>query len=70
MHVGIVPPMQQYVESYTLRYHKLSLNKKKLEKLYPGIDTDKTEWEIVQELGYDRIWDCGKIKWQLDLDLN
>ena len=68
--VGIVPPMQQYVESYTLRYHKLSLNKKKLEKLYPGIDTDKTEWEIVQELGYDRIWDCGKIKWQLDLDLN
>ena len=25
--------------------------------------TDKSEWQLMQELGYDRIWDSGKIKW-------
>jgi hypothetical protein len=65
--VGVVPPMQQYVENYTTKYHKLSLNKAKLKKLHPYIDLEKTEWQILQELGYDRIWDCGKIKWELQL---
>ena len=23
----------------------------------------RTEWEVLQDLGYDRIWDTGKIKW-------
>ena len=65
--VGTVPPMQQYVENYTIKHHKLSLNKVKLQQLHPDIDLDKTEWQILQELGYDRIWDCGKIKWELQL---
>lgn len=25
------------------------------------------EWEIMQKLGYDRIWDCGKFKFTLHL---
>jgi hypothetical protein len=25
-----------------------------------------SEWEILQSLGYDRIWDCGKIRWRHD----
>jgi hypothetical protein len=47
----------------------LSLNKAKLKKLHPYIDLEKTEWQILQELGYDRIWDCGKIKWELQLTI-
>ena len=30
-----------------------------------GIDmTGKTEKDAMEELGYSRIWDCGKIKWK------
>ena len=36
-----------------------------------GLDPDyvknSTEWQIVQELGYDRLWDAGKKKWELTL---
>ncbi len=60
---SIVPPMQSYVKDYQKRYHKLSLSKKKLLKMHPHINTDLTEWEILKSLNYDRIWDCGKIKW-------
>ena len=65
--IGIVPPMQQYVENYSIKHHKLSLSKDRLKHTYPNIDLSKTEWQILQELGYDRIWDCGKIKWQLTI---
>ena len=27
----------------------------------------KTEWEIMQEQGYDRLWDAGKTKWVLNI---
>lgn len=37
--------------------------KSKIAKKF-GVDiTGKTEWELMQQLGYDRIWDSGKIKW-------
>ena len=22
-----------------------------------------TEWDLLQQQGYSRVWDCGKIKW-------
>ena len=25
---------------------------------------NNTEWAIVQNLGFDRIWDSGKIRWK------
>ena len=36
------------------RYRNYSLRKTKEERL-----TNKTEWELRQNQGYDRIWDCG-----------
>ncbi len=62
---GVVPPMQQYVEDYTTRYHKLTFAKQKLIK--QGHNANKTEWEIMQEMGYDRIWDCGKVRYVMSL---
>jgi hypothetical protein len=46
------------------RMNRLNFTKKKLVK--QGYDPNKTEWEIMQELGYDRIWDCGNLvfKWE------
>jgi rubrerythrin len=54
-----VPPMQSYVENYSQRHHKLAFAKSKIVKEGEEI----TEWQRMQELGYDRIWDCGKLKW-------
>jgi hypothetical protein len=61
--VSRVPAMQMYVKDHIQRFHKLAFPKKKINP--EGID--KTEWQIMREAGYDRIWDCGKQKWQLDV---
>lgn len=29
------------------------------------MNKDKTEWTLMQELGYNRIWDCGNLKFEL-----
>lgn len=65
VHDGDVPPMQYYVKDYNERYHKLALSKNKLIEAYPDIDPSQSEWQILQSLGYDRIWDCGKMRWIL-----
>lgn len=44
------------------RVHKMYLNKTKLIKKY-GFDKSMTELEMARELGYDRIWDCGLVKY-------
>lgn len=44
------------------RFHKMALNKKSLHKKY-GLPLTMTEREMTKELGYDRIWDCGLIKY-------
>lgn len=49
------------------RLHKFSFGKKALKNKFPDIYFDsKTEWEIMQEAGYDRIWDCGKYRYVLN----
>jgi len=30
-----------------------------------GYNKDMTEWEIMKLKGYDRIWDCGSLKFEL-----
>ncbi len=50
-------PNYWYVDGYEKRMHRLSFTKKSLVK--KGFDPDKTEEEIMKELGYDKIWDCG-----------
>lgn len=47
------------------RYHRFTFRKDVLVK--EGFSIDKTEWEIMQEKGYDRIWDCGSMKFELVL---
>lgn len=50
------------IERYK-RFHKMLFTKQKLIKKY-GFTEDMTEIEMVRELGYDRIWDCGKFKYE------
>jgi len=62
-----LPPDYFYVNSRISRYkrfHKFGFGKGSIRKLNPKVyHPDKTEWEMMQELGYDRIWDCGKFKY-------
>lgn len=50
----------QYTD-YRLRYDRYNFQKHKL--VEQGHDINKSEWQIMQEQGYDRIWDCGQIRW-------
>lgn len=53
------------------RIHRFNFRKSRLKVLFPEIyDDNKTEWQIMQEAGYDRIWDCGNDKWVLNLTKN
>jgi len=58
-----LPPDYSYVKK-EFRYSKQSLNKKKLKKM-GGIGN--TEKEMALSLGFRRIWDCGKIRWEINL---
>lgn len=53
--------------SYTLRgkrFHKSGMRKSAIAKKFPEVyDVQKTEKQMMGELGYGRIWDCGKIRW-------
>jgi hypothetical protein len=55
---GDVPPMQSYVVSYKNRFSKRKYSKSRL--VSSGHSPDLSEWQILQGLGIDRIWDCGK----------
>lgn len=67
--VNIVKPSYAYynssVDKYK-RFHKFGFGKSALRKKYPDLDFKKTEKELTIELGYDRIWDCGLFKYQLN----
>lgn len=62
---SILPPDYKYynqkVNRYA-RYHKFNFRKQILHKRY-GFPLTMTETEMVKKLGYDRIWDCGLIKY-------
>lgn len=54
-----------YVDDYKQRLHRFNFTKSQLVKL--GHDPRKTEWEIMRDLGYDRIWDCGHRKYVMEI---
>lgn len=54
-----------YLDDYSSRAHRYNYTKHRL--VEAGADPVLTEWEIMQHLGYDRIWDCGHQKYVLDL---
>ena len=68
--VSIVKPTYYYYSSKVSRYkrfHKFGFGKNNLKKRFPNLDYTKTEKELTEELGYDRIWDCGLFKYQLNV---
>jgi hypothetical protein len=66
----ILPPGYCYTDNYVTRYNRQNFMKHKLVNKYdldPADVSDKSEWEIVRDLGFDRLWDCGKKRWRFDV---
>jgi len=62
----INPPTYWVLKNHRQRYHRFTFNKKRIVK-YLGGDPKKTEIQNLYDLGYDRIWDCGAIKYVMTL---
>ena len=62
-----LPPDYFYTKDYHSRLNKTHFRKEKIAKKFNIDITGKTEWELMQELGYDRIWDAGKKRWVLEV---
>lgn len=52
-----------FVTNYKIREHKFNWRKSRIQSRFNIDITNKTELELIHELKWDRIWDCGKIKW-------
>ena len=58
-------PEYRYVNADTdpnIRHHKFGFRKERLNAKY-GLSIEMTESEMTKKIGYDRIWDCGLIKY-------
>jgi len=59
---GITPPNYWYTNDYKTKIHRFNFTKHKLVKM--GMNPDLSEWENMKLNGYDRIWDCGNLKYE------
>lgn len=50
-----------FYTDYRQRYNRVQYQKHKL--VATGHDSNLSEWEIMQQQGFDRIWDCGQSRW-------
>lgn len=67
---SIVKPSYYYYNSKINKYkrfHKFSMGKNNLRKKYPELDFTKSESQLTEELGFDKIWNCGLFKYVLNL---
>ena len=62
-----VEPCYYYTLSGAARENRQRYMKAKIERRWPHVDISLTEAAIMQSLNYQRVWDCGKIKWTLSV---
>lgn len=49
------------------RYHRYNFTKHSILSKHKDLDKNKTEWQLMYELGYNRIYDCGNMKFSLEI---
>ena len=59
------PPNYYYMYRYLSRESRIKYQKHKLPSLLQVFNSELTEWENMQLNGYDRIWDCGNMVFEL-----
>lgn len=60
---GVTKPNYWYTLDYSKKLHRYNFAKHRLIKHFEA-DKKKTEFEIMEEMGYDRVWDCGNVKYK------
>ena len=60
-------PNYWYIKNYSSRLHRFNFPKYKIVNKMGGVK-ELNEWENMQLLGYDRIWDCGSYKFEMVLN--
>lgn len=55
-------PNYWYIDN-AIRYHRFNFRKNVLSEKLDEYDSDLTEWQNMQLSGFDRIWDCGHMKY-------
>jgi hypothetical protein len=67
LHLGFVidsetTPSYWYIKNpIPKRTHRYQFRKQKVIEM--GGDPNLTEWQNMQNMEYDRVWDCGNVKW-------
>lgn len=59
-------PNYWYVGNSSKRLHRANFQKHMLLAKYPQFDKSLTEAQIMKELGYLKLWDCGHHKFQIN----
>jgi hypothetical protein len=59
-------PNYWYMKYHKVREHRYKYRKSELHKILIDFDKTKSEWENMKFNGYDRIWDCGSKKYQIN----
>lgn len=57
-------PAYYYTQDYERFENRLKFQKHKLPSLLDNFDNNLSEWQNMQNNGYDRIWDCGNDVWE------
>ena len=57
-----------YIDTKQHRFYRFGFRKNILHKKLKIFNSNLTEWENMQINGYDRIWDCGSLKYELVLN--
>jgi hypothetical protein len=66
-----VMPSYEYIhkKNKLVKYHKSNFMLSRIKSKYPNeFKEELTEYENMLLLGYDRIWDCGKVKWVYSIE--
>lgn len=66
-YLGRTNPNYWYIEKNRKRSHRFKYRKQVLKEKLSYFNEDLTEYENMLQNNYDRIWDCGNDKWEIEL---
>lgn len=61
------PNYWYFFNGYYRRWHRFSFRKSELKSKLPIYDENLSEWSNMSANGYNRIWDCGNLKYTMKL---
>lgn len=64
--IGISKPNYWYMKRHKERLSRFNYTKHKILANFPTADPNLSEWENMRKLNFDRIWDCGTIKYKFE----